>query len=128
MELNSTPAEMNFRAFEYYRPLMRIKKFIDINYGEEISLNQAARVAAMERCYFSTFFRRKVGINFRDWLRLIRIQKAMAMFAQEDYSISEVAFAVGFADLSTFERAFKKVTKLTPREYKRQVCAEIEPW
>lgn len=108
-------------AFDFYRPLARVKRFIEANYDEDISLVQAARVAALGRCYFSSFFRKKVGINFRDWLAQVRVAKAMAMFEQQDYSVSEVAFAVGFGDLNTFTRAFKKVTNMTPSEYKRMV-------
>lgn len=126
MDHKSMPAEVNSRAFEYYRPLVRIKKFIDANYGGQISLHMAARVAAMEKSYFSTFFRRKVGIAFHDWLRRVRIEKAMAMFAEADCSISEVGSAVGYADLTTFERAFKKVTSLTPSQYKKRVCPDAD--
>ncbi|RPJ87535.1 MAG: AraC family transcriptional regulator [Acidobacteria bacterium] len=124
MALPKKTVGVNARAFEYYRPLGRLKRYIDVNYSQEISLLHAARIAALERSYFSTFFRKKVGINFRDWLRQVRVAKAMELFEQQDCSISEVAFAVGFADLSTFERAFKKVTSMTPSQYKRSVLPE----
>ncbi len=123
-EIVCLKAVMNSYAFEYYRPLVRVKRFIEANYGEEISLLEAARVAALERSYFSTFFRKKVGINFRDWLGQVRVAKAMAMFEREDWTVSEVAFAVGFADLSTFTRTFKKVTNMTPSLYKRMVSPD----
>jgi AraC-like DNA-binding protein len=113
---------VNVRAFEYYRPLVRLRRFVESNYDEDISLLRAARVAALERTYFCTFFRKKVGIGFRDWLRRVRVEKAMLMFAQQDSSISEVAFAVGFADLSTFERAFKEFAKMTPMQFKKTVA------
>jgi two-component system, response regulator YesN len=115
------PRTINIRAFEYYSSLARIRHYIDVNYSEDISLNKIAEVAAMEASYFSAFFRRKVGISFRDWLRHVRIQKAVKLLESANYSISAVAFAVGFSDLRTFERAFKRCTGLTARQYKKSV-------
>ena len=40
------------------------------------------------------------------------------MLQRHDYTITEVAFAVGYQDLTTFERAFKRCTEMTPREFK----------
>lgn len=122
IQTKAVKSTVNARAFEYYRPLVRVKRFVETNYDEDISLLRAARVAALERTYFCTFFRKKVGIGFRDWLRRVRVEKAMAMIEQQDSSISEVAFAVGFGDLSTFERAFKEFAQMTPIEFKKAVA------
>ena len=122
IQTKAIKSTVNVRAFEYYRPLVRVKRFVETNYDEDISLLRAARVAALERTYFCTFFRKKVGIGFRDWLRRVRVEKAMAMIEQQDSSISEVAFAVGFGDLSTFERAFKEFAQMTPIEFKKAVA------
>lgn len=111
--------DLNREAFSYYRPLGRVQEFVDEHYSEEISLEKAAGQAAMEKTYFSFFFRKKVGVTFSSWLQYLRVAKAMSMMASMDYSITEVAFAVGFQELSTFQKAFKKWTHLTPREFKK---------
>jgi len=111
--------DLNREAFNYYRPLGRVQEFVDEHYSEEISLEKAASQAAMEKTYFSFFFRKKVGVTFSSWLQYLRVAKAMSMMEQMDYSITEVAFAVGFQELSTFQKAFKKWTHLTPREFKK---------
>ncbi len=109
----------NERAFLYYPPLKRVREFVETNWSEPISLADAAGVAAMEASYFSTFFHSKIGIPFSDWLRRIRVSKAIDMIQQADHSICEVAFAVGFNDLRTFGRAFKRYTNRTPMNYKK---------
>jgi transcriptional regulator GlxA family with amidase domain len=109
----------NDRAFNYYPPLRRVREYVEKNSCDTISLADAARVAAMETSYFSTFFHSKVGIPFSDWLRRIRVARAIAMIEQENHSICEVAFAVGFNDLRTFGRAFKRYTNKTPMTYKK---------
>lgn len=111
--------ECNREAFGYYQRLERVRDFVIANLDESITLAQAAEVAAMERTYFSSFFHEKVGVTFREWLQYLRISRALEMISEKDYSITEVAFAVGFEELSTFQKAFKRWTSLTPRDFKR---------
>ena len=63
-------------------------------------------MAAMEKTYFSSFFHSKVGITFSNWLQYLRVAQAVKLLETGDYSITEVAFQVGFNDLRTFERTF----------------------
>jgi len=98
------------------------REHVEQSYSEPISLEKAAGIAALESSYFSTYFRAKVGITFTEWLRQVRIEKAMEFMKASDFSISEVAGAVGFKDLRTFERAFKQYTRRTPREFKKSVA------
>ena len=113
--------QINDRAFEYYAPLRKVRAHVEVNYSEDISLERAAQIAGMERKYFSAFFHKKVGICFRHWLMRLRIVEAISLMEAKNYSITEVAFEIGFKDLRTFERAFKKCTGLTPIEFKRRV-------
>jgi len=78
----------------------------------------------MNSSYFSSYFHAKVGITFTEWLRQVRVKKAMELMKASDFSISEVAEAVGFKDLRTFERAFKQHARKTPREFKKSVRPE----
>ena len=68
---------VNQTALQYYSSLKRVKEHVDKNYSQHLSLEKAAGIAAMEKTYFSTFFREKVGITFTDWLRRIRVAKAI---------------------------------------------------
>ncbi|MBI4491110.1 MAG: helix-turn-helix transcriptional regulator [Deltaproteobacteria bacterium] len=115
------PKDTNERAFEYYDRLGQIKRFVEEHYTEEISLEKAARMAGLERKYFSTFFHRKVGVGFKHWLTRVRIARAIDLIKTKDRTITEIALSAGFTDLRTFERAFKKYTNLTPREFKNSV-------
>jgi len=110
------------KAFDYYPRLKRLREYVEQSYSEPISLKKAAGIAGLERSYFSTYFRAKVGITFTEWLRQVRLEKAMELMKAGDFSISEVAEAVGFKDLRTFERAFKQYTRRTPREFKKSVA------
>jgi AraC-like DNA-binding protein len=111
---------INQAAFSYYPRLERVKEFVSQQYSEPISLSAAARVAGIEEKYFSTFFHAKVGVRFRDWLSHVRITRAQELMSARNHSITRVAHAVGFGDLRTFQRTFKKCTGMTPLEFKHR--------
>ena len=112
-------SQANHEALTYYPALRRVHDFASENYSGPIPLEKAAAVAAMEKTYFSSFFHSKVGITFSKWLQYLRVAQAVKLLETGDYSITEVAFQVGFNDLRTFERTFKKWSNLTPREFRR---------
>ena len=113
--------EINEGAFNYY-PWNRLLQYVDEHYSEHISLAKAARISGLDMSSFCTFFRESVGINFADWLRQVRIEKAVELMKARDFSITEVAYEVGFVSLGAFERAFKKHTRITPMRFKKSVA------
>ena len=62
---------INENAFYYYSRLKRVKEHVEEYYFERISLRKAAQIAGLETSYFCTFFRKKVGVTFTDWLRRV---------------------------------------------------------
>jgi AraC-like DNA-binding protein len=111
------------KLFDYYPRLKRLHQYVEQSYSEPIPLEKAAGIAALESTYFSSYFRAKVGITFTEWLRQVRVKKAMELMKARDLSITEIAYEVGFGDLRTFERAFKKQTQMTPIEFKNSARA-----
>ena len=110
---------LNQAAFSYYPRLRRVEQYVYQNYCENISLKTAARFAGLEEKYFSAYFHAKTGVCFKDWLTHVRVTRAIELMKDHDESITAVAFTVGFQDLRTFERVFKRSTGLTPRAFKR---------
>ena len=109
------------RILEYYSPLRKVKNYIAEHYSETICLRKISCIAGLEEKYFSSYFRKKTGMCFRDWLARERISRAKEMMRHRHYLITSVAFAVGFCELRTFERAFKKHTGTTPRDFKKSL-------
>ncbi len=115
------PGEINRRAFSYYSRLERVKRYVDSDLSAKISLRTAAARAGLEEKYFSAFFHRKTGVCFSEWLTYRRVEKAKRMLEHHNHSITEVALAVGYEDLTTFERAFKRCTAMTPSDFRAAV-------
>ena len=115
------PPYVNRAAFSYYSRLQRLERFVEHHYSEPLPLRMAAEVAGLEQTYFSRFFHEKTGLRFSDWLRWVRVNRAIELLKERDISLTEAAFSVGFEHLGTFERACKKCTGLTPRAIKKRV-------
>ena len=115
-----SPEKIDERAFAYYRRLRRLNTYCRRHYPEPITLQRAAEIAALERTYFSTYFHEKVGVCFSSWLSILRVREAKRLLSRCDRSISGVAIDVGFRNLTTFERAFKRWTGNTPSEFRRR--------
>ena len=115
------PGAINARAFSYYASLRRIKRHIDNNPDDPLSLRKAAGIAGYSSKYFCSFFHLKVGVRFTQWYARVRVIRAIGIMQAHNDSVTNIAMDVGFRNLRTFERAFKRHTGITPRQFKKAV-------
>jgi AraC-like DNA-binding protein len=113
-------------AFCYYERLERVRRHVDQHLDETILLADVARVAHLERKYFSAYFRRVVGVCFRDWLTEYRIHRAVELLRSHDVSISRVAETVGFQNLRSFQRAFRRHRRTSASSFRAAVRETFE--
>jgi transcriptional regulator GlxA family with amidase domain len=113
-------------AFKYYECLRRIKEAVEKDSLHKLTLEEVAKIACREPKYFSSFFRKKVGITFVAWRTYLRINKAKELIRTSDYSLTYVCSSAGFGDMRTFERAFKKYTGQSPRGFKQSICTGLD--
>jgi len=60
-------------------------------------------------------------LNFGDYVRKLRIDKAITLIKNPQYSLTEIAYLTGFSDQSHFTRIFKKHTGKNPSEYRKEI-------
>lgn len=94
-----------------------VKKYIEDNYRENVSLESASAYCNLSLFYFSHLFKRVTDITFYDYLTAYRLDKAIEMLTTENKRILEVAAECGFATVRTFNRCFKGFLNCTPSEY-----------
>jgi len=111
----------NSAAFAYYPRLSAVAEYVGAHLTDHISLAAASEVAGLERKYFSVYFRSKVGISFSEWLRFLRVTRAKNLMEVREASIPRLAYASGFRDVRTFERAFKRLVGVPPAMYRASV-------
>ena len=97
------------------------KEFITCHYSENITLQDVAEALYLHPNYFSTLFSRKTHTTFRDYLCSVRIEKAKAYMEDPNLRIAEIAPMVGYNDLSHFNRAFKRITSMSPSQYRKHM-------
>jgi len=98
--------------------LGRALTFIKEHFSEEISLEDVAREAGLSRYHFCRLFRHETGLTFLEYLQDLRVRRAQALLADRYLRITEVAYTVGFGDLSHFDRTFRRMVGRSPSEYR----------
>ena len=108
-------------SFEYYARLRKVRDFAEQHSTDGFTLARAAKVDGLSENYFSSFFHDKVGIRFSTWVNHLRVRKAMDLLSSRNLQITDVAYRVGFGDLRTFQRAFRRHTGTTASAFKKAV-------
>ena len=101
----------------------KAKQFIESHYGEELSLGQVARAASSSPFHFCRAFKNATGISFTQYVSRLRVGKAAALLVDQPRRVTEIAFDVGFQSLTNFNRVFKRIVGLSPRQYRKEMFA-----
>lgn len=94
-------------------------KFMHMNYSNSISISSVANYISLDRTYFSKLFKYTTGQSPADFLAEIRITKAKNLLTHSSLSIEAIALSTGFSSIFYFSSAFKKITGITPSDYRK---------
>ena len=100
--------------------ILALQQYLDAHYTEINSVSEVAEHFFYSREYVSRLFKKYYDTTILDYIHKLRISKSRALIA-EGMPIIDVCYAVGFSSLSTFIRAFRTATDMTPSEYRRMV-------
>lgn len=103
------------------KDILKAKDYIEKHYMDNLSLNVLADEIHMNPYYFSSFFKKNVGENFKDYVNRIRVEHAVPMLISTDMKTYEIAEKVGFGDIRMFNAAFMKIYRETPGSYRKRV-------
>ena len=102
-----------------YRQIVRAKLYIDANYSSAIDLDNIADEACFSKFHFSRLFRNIYRKTPHQYLTEIRIQRSRELLEQ-DASVKQACFAVGFDSITSFTGLFKRRIGLTPAAFQRE--------
>lgn len=94
-------------------------EYIEVHYQDDLRLEDMAEKAHMAPSYFSSVFKLMKGATFIEYLNDIRIRQAMDCLLRTDLSVTEISFQVGYNNIGHFNKMFKKVTGVTPTQYRK---------
>jgi AraC-like DNA-binding protein len=96
-------------------------QFVESRYSEDLSLPQIAAHFGLNPSYFSRLFARRTGMPLFAYMNRLRIQKSCILLKRSGMSILEIAFSVGYNNLSHFNRYFRRIMGESPREYRKRI-------
>lgn len=106
----------------------RVISFVESSYAdEELTLTQAARIAALTPGAFSRFFSRSTGRTFVNFVNEVRLSHVCRLLAGTERPVAEICFACGFGTMSNFHQRFREAKRMTPLEYRRHFHPAQQP-
>jgi AraC family transcriptional regulator len=93
--------------------------WIDAQAHEAIDLESAAAEAGLSPFHFLRLFTRVLGVTPHQYLVRARLRRAARLLAEDERPITDVAYDVGFGDLSNFVRTFHRAARVSPRDFRR---------
>lgn len=109
--------ELLKRKHGKYPYISKALEYIDKHYAEDISMVNVANYVSMNYTWFSEKFKEQVGMNFNDYLRRYRMEKAKLFLESGAFKVYEAAEKAGFKDVKHFMKTFKEMTGMTAGEW-----------
>jgi AraC-like DNA-binding protein len=98
--------------------IRRVQEYMKAHLGEGIDLAMLAGVAGLSVHHFARQFKHSIGVTPHHYLTRKRVERAQEMLAQTPLSLSEIAYATGFADQSHLARHFRYMLGTTPSAFR----------
>jgi two-component system response regulator YesN len=97
-----------------------VKEYIDENFSDtDLTLSDVAKKFYINLSYLSRTFKEEIGLTFVDYLRKIRMEKAIKLVNQDDKKVYQIAEEIGIKDPHYFSVCFKKYTGMSINSYKK---------
>lgn len=120
LELLTSEEYLQKRFTTNSKRIASIHEYLMNHYKEEIDLDKLAELVSLAKGSLCRLFKSEMGTTIFEYLNKIKVDYACNLLMDEDLSIVDVSFDSGFNNLSHFNKQFKKQTKLTPSEYRKQ--------
>jgi AraC-like DNA-binding protein len=99
----------------------RVLTFIHTRLAEPLDRAAVAAEAHLSMGAFSRFFKLRTGKTLPQYVNELRVGRACSLLANEQLKVTDLALECGFQNLANFNRRFRQITGLTPRDYRRQL-------
>ncbi|MEO7531680.1 MAG: helix-turn-helix domain-containing protein [Sediminibacterium sp.] len=127
IDRNSQAAFMMFEGQKNHddEPIKKAQEFIEDNYQEKISVDMLADRVAIGRRSFERRFKKATENTVIEYIQRVKIEAAKRSFECSRKNINEVMYDVGYTDTKAFRTIFKKITGLTPIEYRNRYHKQV---
>jgi len=109
-----------FESSTEAKKINRVFEYIFKNFREDISLNDVAEIIPMSTAAFCRFFKLKTNRTLVDFIKDIRIGHAARLLMEGKHNVTETCYMSGYNNISNFNKHFKEVKGLSPRDFTKQ--------
>ncbi|MBE5732399.1 MAG: AraC family transcriptional regulator [Clostridiales bacterium] len=102
-----------------YKKILTAIDYIDNNFKQEVTLDLLCEKVNYSRCYFSSTFKKCMGMSLWDYLCIKRIECALNLIKTTDKNLLDIALECGFNNTVNFNKLFKKYTNLSPSAFRQ---------
>ncbi len=99
--------------------------FIEKNYADKITVDQLAATVSIGRRSFERRFKKATNNSIAEYIQRVKVEAAKRRFENSRKNINEVMYDVGYTDTKAFRSIFKKITGLTPIEYRNKYNKQV---
>lgn len=100
---------------QFYRDIC---DYVSWHITDNLKVSQVANYFGYNEKYLTTFFKQRAGISIKQYILQVKMDRAKADLSETTEPVSQIAFRLGFTDAHNFSNAFRKVTGLSPSEYR----------
>lgn len=104
--------------------VQKVKRYVQEHITDMPSRDEIANLVYLNPDYLTRLFKKETGMTFIEYSQYLRIEYAKELLTKTDISISKVATKIGYSNFSHFSRAFKKITGISPSDYKNRVASK----
>lgn len=97
--------------------IQRSKHYMDMHFADGITVNDVAKYIGIHRSHFTTRFTSEIGVSPSHYLLALKMKKASAMISAHAFTITEIAYSLGYSDLYSFSKVFKKYHGVSPKQF-----------
>lgn len=98
--------------------ILQIQQYFEEKFSEKISIEEICRKFGVARRTLERRFKKATANSPLEYLQRVRVEAAKKILEEGGKTINETVYAVGYNDIKTFRELFKKLTGITPNEYK----------
>jgi len=99
--------------------LQKAKDYLEIHYADGITIESVANYVGVDRTHLSKQFNKAFGLSPMQYIQKLRMNEAILLMKQTEYKLAEIAQSVGYPDLFSFSKAFKKHIGSAPSDYRK---------
>lgn len=104
--------------------IKKAQEFIEANYQERITIDELASMVALSRRNFERRFKKATANTVAEYIQRVKIEAAKMSLERSRENVNEVMYKVGYSDNKAFRTTFKKITGISPLEYRNKYNRE----